>query len=276
MLSSLGALLLRLTVLALVVLASPPCVAPDECPREIGETARADAQRLLEKAQQQQAADQSAVAESALREAVRLDPASPIAPYALGLALMERKAFGEAVLAFTTSREAFRCLREADPESQRQFRERLDRQLQQLRKSLAEYERWRLQRTIVKDPQEQSHDLPVPLGQSVQSVQALEARIGELQRLRQNPRREPVALALAIGNAQFNAGALDAAELEFRTALAVEPGNGDAHNNLAVTLTLLDRLDEAERELQSAEKAGVKVSPRIRDEIQKRRATASP
>ena len=83
-------------------------------------------------------------------------------------------------------------------------------------------------------------------------------------------------LALAIGNAQFNAGALEAAELEFRTALAAEPGNGDAHNNLAVTLTLLGRLDEAERELQAAEKAGVKVSPKIRDEIQKRRAAASP
>lgn len=274
--SSLGGSSVRLAVLALVVLARAPCGAADDCPREVGETARADAQRLLEKAQPQQAAGQWAAAEGALREAIRLDPASPIAPYALGLALMERKAFAPAVLAFTQSREAFRCLRVADPEEQRQFRERLDRQLEQLRKSLAEFERSRLQQTIVKDPQEQGHDLPTPLGQSVHSVQALEARIDELQRLRQSARREPVALALAIGNAQFNAGALEAAELEFRAALAAEPRNGDAHNNLAVTLTLLGRLDEAESELRAAEHSGVKVSPRIRDEIQKRRAAASP
>jgi len=187
---------------------------------------------------------------------------------------MERKAFGEAVLAFTASREAFGCLMGPDAESKLRLRRSLDQQLQQLRRTRAEYERSRLQRTIVKH-QEANGDPPAPLGQSAQVVLALEARIGELQWLREHPTREPVAIALALGNAQFNAGALDEAELEFRKALASEPGNGDAHNNLAVTLTLLGRLDEAEQELQAAEKAGIAASPRIREEIRKRRAAGS-
>jgi Flp pilus assembly protein TadD len=275
MIPSLGAPLVRLVAFVLVVLAQAPRVASDDCPREQSDTGRAEAQRLLESAQEQEAAGQWAAAEAALREAVRLDPASPFPPYALGLALMERKAFAEAVRAFTDSREAFRCLRGADPEAQREFRDRLDRQLQELRTKLAQLERWRLQRTIVKD-QERNSDPPVPLGESAQSVHILETRIGELQRLRQNPQQEPTALALALGNAHFNAGALDDAEREFRRALLAEPGNGDAHNNLAVTLTLLGRLDEAEHELKAAEKAGIKVSPRIREEIRRRRAAASP
>lgn len=246
-----------------------------DCPREASDAASQEGQRRLQAAQELAARGQAAEAESALREAVRLDPASPVPPYALGLALLERRAFVDAVAAFTQSREAFRCLQSDDPEALKRFVARLDEQLQQLRRTRAEYERNRLQRTIVKD-QERNNEAPAPLGQSAMVVQALEARIGELQRLRQHPTREPAALALAIGNAQFNAGALEDAEREFRTAVVREPGNGDAHNNLAVTLTLLGRLDEAERELRAAEKAGVTPSPRIREEIEKRRRAATP
>jgi tetratricopeptide (TPR) repeat protein len=259
------------TAVLLVLLVLPPLAASDDCPRQIPDASRAEATRLLDGARLQQAKGQWIESEAALRDAMNLDPASPFPPYALGLALMERKAFSDAVAAFTRSREAFRCIRGDDPEARRRFVAGLDRQLQQLRQTRAEYERDRLQKTIIK-LQELNNDTPAPLGQSAQVVQALEQRIGELQRLRQNPQLEPAALALALGNAHFNAGDLAAAEGEFRMALAREPGNGDAHNNLAVTLTLLGRLDEAERELRAAEKAGIKVSPRIEEEIRRRRA----
>ena len=58
--------------------------------------------------------------------------------------------------------------------------------------------------------------------------------------------------------------------------LALDPGSGDAHNNLAVVLMLTARLDEAEREVKLAEKAGVAVSPRLKDEIKKRKETPGP
>lgn len=107
-------------------------------------------------------------------------------------------------------------------------------------------------------------------------VHALEQRLGDLARLRQRPDREPAGLALALGNAQFHAGNLEEAEREFRRALATEPRSGDAHNNLAVVLMLQGKLDEAEREIAAAEKTGLQVAPRLKDEIRKRRAAAPP
>ena len=58
---------------------------------------------------------------------------------------------------------------------------------------------------------------------------------------------------------------------EFEAALALCPRWGDAHNNLALVLMLTGRLDAAEREAKLAEKDGVEVSPRLKDEIRKRR-----
>jgi len=86
-----------------------------------------------------------------------------------------------------------------------------------------------------------------------------------------HPDRKRAALALALAHAHYGAGALEAAEREFRDAVALEPGNADAHCGLVVTLASLLRLDEAERELHAAEAAGVKLSPSVRDEIEKRR-----
>lgn len=86
-----------------------------------------------------------------------------------------------------------------------------------------------------------------------------------------HPDRKRAALALALAHAHFGAGALEAAEREFRDAVALEPENPDAHCGLVVTLANLFRLDEAERELHAAEKGGVRLSPSVRDEIEKRR-----
>jgi Flp pilus assembly protein TadD len=89
------------------------------------------------------------------------------------------------------------------------------------------------------------------------------------------PDRKRAALAVALAHAHFGAGALEAAEREFRDAVAQDPDNADAHCGLVVTLANLFRLDEAERELRAAEQAGVKLSPSVRDEIDKRRQLAS-
>jgi len=87
-----------------------------------------------------------------------------------------------------------------------------------------------------------------------------------------NPDRKRAALAIALAHAHFGSGSLQAAEREFRDALAQEPGNADACCGLVVTLAHLLRLDEAERELKAAEAAGVRLSPSVREEIEKFRA----
>lgn len=80
------------------------------------------------------------------------------------------------------------------------------------------------------------------------------------------------AAALALGNAYFQTGALTEAEREFRQALAALPDWGDAHHNLAVVLLATGRLDEAQEEADRAEAAGVAVHPRLREELQRKRA----
>ena len=62
------------------------------------------------------------------------------------------------------------------------------------------------------------------------------------------------------------------AEAAFREVLARDPSSGDAHHNLALVLTITDRLEEAEREITATEKAGVPVHPRLKQEFDRRKA----
>jgi Flp pilus assembly protein TadD len=79
-------------------------------------------------------------------------------------------------------------------------------------------------------------------------------------------------VTLALGTALFQTNAIVEAEAAFREALARDPGLGDAHHNLALILTITDRLEEAEREIAATEKAGVPVHPRLKEEFDRRKA----
>jgi Flp pilus assembly protein TadD len=48
--------------------------------------------------------------------------------------------------------------------------------------------------------------------------------------------------------------------------------HGEIHNNLAVVCMVTGRYDEAEREVQLAEKAGFRVSPAFKEELTAKRA----
>ena len=84
----------------------------------------------------------------------------------------------------------------------------------------------------------------------------------------------PHWLSFALGSAYFRAGDVAKAEQEYRAALAQKPDLGEGHLNLAVVCMLTGRLDEADREVALAEKAGVKVPPGLKADIAKRRAPA--
>jgi tetratricopeptide (TPR) repeat protein len=108
----------------------------------------------------------------------------------------------------------------------------------------------------------------------LRSIQEMEKRLWQLERRGRDD--APIGVTLALGTAHFHAGSLADAEREFRAVIAADPRSGDAHNNLAVVLMLTDRLEEAEREADLAEKAGVAVSPRLREEIRKRKEASAP
>ncbi len=61
------------------------------------------------------------------------------------------------------------------------------------------------------------------------------------------------------------------AEAEWRNALAVDPKIGEVHNNLAVVCLMTDSVDEAAEHVKHAEKAGVRVNPQLKTDIEARR-----
>ena len=46
---------------------------------------------------------------------------------------------------------------------------------------------------------------------------------------------------------------------------------GEVHNNLAVVCLMRDRIDEAAEHVKQAEKAGVRVNPQLKSDIEARR-----
>ena len=86
------------------------------------------------------------------------------------------------------------------------------------------------------------------------------------------PQPTPHWLSFALGSAYFRAGDLAKAEQEYRAALEQKSDLGEGHLNLAVVCMLTGRLDEAEKEVALAEKAGLKVPQGLKDDIRKRRA----
>ena len=116
-------------------------------------------------------------------------------------------------------------------------------------------------------------------GPNASAVQAAisrnEDQIQTLQNQRnrgsEGPLPTPHWLSFALGSAYFRAGDLAKAEQEYRAALEQKPDLGEAHRNLAVLCMMTGRLDEADREIALAEKAGLKVPQGLKDDIQKRR-----
>jgi tetratricopeptide (TPR) repeat protein len=107
------------------------------------------------------------------------------------------------------------------------------------------------------------------------SIDRARTELTQLERLRGRS-REPVGgippfILTALGSAYFRSGAFADAEREWRRAVAVDPDIGEVHNNLAVVCMLTGRYAEAEQELGLAEKAGFKVNPQLKADLNKHR-----
>jgi tetratricopeptide (TPR) repeat protein len=81
----------------------------------------------------------------------------------------------------------------------------------------------------------------------------------------------PAFVSLSLGSAYFRMGNLTDAEKAYKETIAADAKVGEAHNNLAVVYLETGRLDEAEKAVAAAEKAGFKVQPQLKEEIRNRR-----
>ena len=200
-------------------------------------------------------------AEEEFRLATKLDPLLVAAHHGLGQTMMATKRYPEAVDAFIAAREAFVKEQAAAAGDEMAVQRRLDDQIKAL------------QDDVVSARRQSSG----PAATSIQAaISRNEDQIKTLQSLRKRggaePQPTPHWLSFALGSAYFRAGDLVKAEQEYRAALEQKPDLGEGHLNLAVVCMLTGRLDEADKEVALAEKAGVKVPQGLKDDIRKRRA----
>lgn len=206
-----------------------------------------------------------AEAEAALVRAVAFDPTLAIAHYGLGQTYMALQRFPEAARSFTLARDAFRCF----PMSAADRKSRTD-EILELREVVRTLDQRRLKDIAVKW-KEANGDVATP-GSKMRTIRDAELRLAELERSLKDTDPSPPGVTLALGAALFQTNAIAEAEAAFREVLSRDPGSGDAHHNLALVLTITDRLEEAEREITATEKAGVPVHPRLRQEFDRRKA----
>lgn len=191
--------------------------------------------------------------------AITIDSSFDMAHYMLGRAHMARKVYTPAVIALTRARNLFAA------EGTRQFETKQD---------LQRYNRSKLAAI---------DDLLLQLRTGNQSDFRIREQIRQLEeRKRQFEDRDrtqgeassalvPAFVSLALGSAHFRSGNMPEAEKAWRDAIAVDAKIGEAHSNLAVVYMTTGRFDDAEKSIKSAEKAGFKVNPELKEEIKNRK-----
>jgi Tfp pilus assembly protein PilF len=199
-------------------------------------------------------------AEREFKQAIDLDPILELAHYGLGQTYMATKRYVEAVRAYVNTRDAFQRAAADQMVNTVEFERRLDDQIRSLRDQIHALESGRLRSTT---------NLNNKLNQLNDQIRQLE---GMRRRDRAAAPPTPSYISVALGSAYFRTNAFADAEREWRAAVQVDPKLGEAHNNLAVVLMLTGRLDEAEREVELAEKSGHKVSDAFKADLKARKA----
>jgi tetratricopeptide (TPR) repeat protein len=201
---------------------------------------------------------EDAVAE--FKAATGLDPLFSLAYFREGQAHMALKEYAQAEQAFVACRQSYENLAGLQLTNSEEVERRRADEIEQLQNELS----------MIQSGQNKNPNPSRP--------QQIQARIAELERNRRKGGHEaaaiPAELNVSLGSAYFRQGKMDLAEKEWRTAAGANPKLGEAHNNLAALYLITQKLDEAEKEVQLAEKAGYHVNPRLKDDIKSARKSS--
>lgn len=191
--------------------------------------------------------------------AISIDPQFEDAYYGLGLAHVRLKEYGPAIGAYAKCRDLYRA------ETGKQFANQQEAQ------------RYRRDRIMEIDEALRQNQQ----GPQTQAVQDRQRQLLDRKRQLQDDiargnnmtisESVPAFVYVALGSAFFRLQQWDDAEREYKSAIAANPKTGEAFNNLAVVYLTTGRYDEAEKAVQSAEKAGYKVNSALKNEIKKKR-----
>jgi tetratricopeptide (TPR) repeat protein len=237
----------------------------------VGATANAGAQKLADEQSRRQAlefyrtgqefmsSERFDKAAEAFTAAIEKDQLLTVAHYQLGQAHMSLKQFASAIQAYKGCLQAMETLHHLEQSSKFEVDKQREQEIRELRSEM--------------DSLNQIKTLG-PLKRAV-----IEQRLQDLQLQRTSsiggPFRPPAFVMLALGSAHFRSGDRAAAAAEWQAAVDANPKLGEAHNNLAALYLMSQKLDDAEKELELAEKAGYHVHPRLKDDIKNARKSSS-
>ena len=198
---------------------------------------------------------EEAVAE--FKAAIDLAPLFALAYFRKGQAHMALKEYAQAEQAFLGCRQAQENLAGLELSNS----EEVERQREE----------------VIRELENKTLDNDLPGQRAPSRPPTLEQDIAKLERQRRKTGQEatavPAELNVSLGSAYFRQGKMDLAEKEWKTAVIANPKLGEAHNNLAALYLMTQKFDDAEKELELAEKAGYHVHPRLKEDI---KAKASP
>lgn len=198
-------------------------------------------------------------AAKSFQQAIDVDSQFEDAYYSLGRANMNMKKFVEAIAAYTRARDLYRA------QAGRQFTNQQEAQ---------RYRQDRLTEIDEVIRQIQSGPQNLQMQERLRQVQEQRRQVQQYFQRGVNISIEnsvPAFVSLALGSAYFRSGKFAEAEHEYKAAIAADPKAGEAHNNLAVVYLETGRLEEAERSVAAAERAGYKVHPQLKQDIKDRR-----
>jgi tetratricopeptide (TPR) repeat protein len=191
--------------------------------------------------------------------AIETDPSFEMAHYMLGRARMPQRKYADAVAALTRARDLFTDAGSKQfasaQEAQRYWRDQIvaiDEVLRQLQTGP--------QTMQVQDQIRQVNERKRQIQENIQRGNNMAVNIVV-----------PAFVSLSLGSAHFRMGNLAEAEKAYRAAVAADSKAGEAHNNLAVVYLETGRLDEADKAVQAAERAGFKVHPQLKQDIRSKR-----
>ena len=194
-------------------------------------------------------------ARKAFETALGIDPAFEMAHYMLGRVHLAQKNYAPAVAALLKSRDLFIS------QASQQFM------------SKQEGQRHRRERAAELDDLISNLQRATPqtfqIKEQIRQLEERKRQVEDLDRAKDlTPERQvPAFVSLSLGSAYFRLGRLAEAEQAYVATIAADPKTGEAHNNLAVVYFETGRFDQARASLRAAEKAGVRVHPELKAQI---------
>jgi tetratricopeptide (TPR) repeat protein len=234
------------TAFVLILVASSPVKAQ----LIADERSRHEAVEHYRQGMQLMAREQFGPASEQFTSAIGKNPLFTLAHYQLGQAYMALQRYASAIKAYQDCIEADRALFSLTQGNQVAADKQRDDTIRELR---------------------ESREALVRAGKGLQALR-VENQLRELEdkRTSLNTKFVPSGEALlALGSAHFRNGDHEAAFVQWKAAIEVNPKLGEAHNNLAVIHMMNGRKAEAEAAVKNAEKAGFKVNPQLKADIRK-------